>query len=262
MPEEMEIIEDPHSGKTGGNQISVGGSRKLLQLVRLKSLRWRNKTEEISEKEKKQSPDERRDQLDRDMKNNWEQLPATLRRRKEKLSQAVLDQFTEDAAPAGNEIQQDLHVNSDKQDEMIQKVSDDGSHQSSLEDIQLSAEKYSGEPLFSEQDLANMESLRISSNSSQIIVRPQIHRECSDSSLECVENIAEDLSVGPSNNVPLIPPSNLEAGVKSETEVKILNIKNYSKYRKVFQLKLKIDRSYYSTKNFMVLKWNISFISF
>lgn len=221
MPEEMEIIEDPHSGKNGGHQKSVGGSRKLLQLFRLKSLRWRNKTEEISEKEKKQSPDERRDQLDRDMKNNWEQLPATLRRRKEKLSQAVLDQFTEDAAPAGNEIQQDLHVNSDKQDEMIQKVSDDGSHQSSLEDIQLSAEKYSGEPLFSEQDLANMESLRISSNSSQIIVRPQIHRECSDSSLECVENIAEDLSVGPSNNVPLIPPSNLEAGVKSETEVKI-----------------------------------------
>lgn len=219
MPGEMEIIEDPHSGKNGSHQKSVGGSRKLLQLFRLKSLRWRSKTEEISEKEKKQSPDERRDQLDRDMKNNWEQLPATLRRRKENLSQAVLDQFTEDVAAAENEIQPDLNANSDKQDKMMQKVSDDSSHQSSLEDIKLSTEKYSGEPLFSGQDLASVDSLRISSSSSQIIVRPQIHRERSDSSLECVEHIAEDLSVGPSNNVHLIPPSNLEAGVESEIEV-------------------------------------------
>jgi hypothetical protein len=219
MPGEMEIIEDPHSGKNGSHQKSAGGSRKLLQLFRLKSLRWRSKTDENSEKEKTQSPDERRDQLDRDMRNNWEQLPATLRRRKEKLSQAVLDQFTEDVAPGEDEIRPDLHNDSERQNEVIQKVSDDSSHQSSLEDIQLSAHKYSGEPLYSEQESASVKSQKISSTSSQIIVRPQIHRECSDSSLECVQNTAECLNAGPSNNVSLAPANNLEARVKSEIEV-------------------------------------------
>jgi hypothetical protein len=220
MPGEMDIIEDPHSGKNGGHQKSVGGSRKLLQLFRLKSLRWRSKTDDDGEKEKKQSPDERRDQLDRDMKNNWEQLPATLRRRKEKLSQAVLDQFTEDVAPVEDEIQPDLHTVSNKQDNILQNVSDESSHQSSLEDIQLSADKYSEKSLFSEQDSPSVESQKTSSTSSQIIVRPQIHRECSDSSLECLENMTEGISVEPNNNIYLSATDNLEAGVKTEIEIK------------------------------------------
>ena len=51
MPGEMEIIEAPHSGKNGSNQKFVGGSRKLLQLFRLKPLRWRSKQTGV-EKEK------------------------------------------------------------------------------------------------------------------------------------------------------------------------------------------------------------------
>lgn len=221
MPGEMEITEEPHSGKNGGHHKSVGGSRKLLQLFRLKPLRWRNKqTDHNSRRKQNQSPDERRDQLDRDMKNNWEQLPATLRRRKEKLSQAVLDQFTEDVIPAEDEIQPDIATDFDKQNRVLQKVSDDSVHLASLDGIQLSADRHSAELLVLEENLASVESVGISSaNSSQIVVTPQIHRECNDSSLDCEENKAEDLNVEPSNDDHLVPPSNLEAGVKKEIEV-------------------------------------------
>jgi hypothetical protein len=209
----MEIIEAPHSGKNGSNQKFVGGSRKLLQLFRLKPLRWRSKQTGV-EKEREQSPDERRDKLDRDMKNNWEQLPATLRRRKEKLSQAVLDQFTEDITPAEDEIQPDLGSNLEEQNRVMQKVSDDSIHASPLEDAQLSGDKQSGEPL----DSASAESLKVSSSSSQIIVRPEIHRECSDSSLEYVEITADALDVELSDSDQIVPPDNQETGVKGETE--------------------------------------------
>lgn len=215
MPGEMEITEQPHSGKNGGHQKSVGGSRKLLQLLRLKPLRWRNKqTDHNSRRKQNQSPDERRDQLDRDMKSNWDQLPATLRRRKEKLSQAVLDQFTED------EIQPDLATDLNKQNGVLQKVSDDSVYLASLEGIQLSADRHSTEVLVVEENSASAESTRRSStNSSQIIVTPQIHRECSDSSLDCIENKAEGLSVELGNDDNLVPPNNLEAETKKEIEI-------------------------------------------
>lgn len=213
----MEIIEVPHSGKNGNNQKFVGGSRKLLQLLRLKPLRWRSKHTGV-EKEKEQSPDERRDKLDRDMKNNWEQLPATLRRRKEKLSQAVLDQFTEDITPAEDDIQIDLGTNLEEQDRVIQKVSDDSIRAPSLEDAQLSGDKQSVEPVDPELESAIAESLNVSSSSSQIIVRPEIHRECSDSSLEYVENTADALDVELSGNGHIGPPGKQETGVEGETE--------------------------------------------
>jgi len=225
MPGEMEIIEAPHSGKNGSNQKFVGGSRKLLQLFRLKPLRWRSKQTGV-EKEKEQSPDERRDKLDRDMKNNWEQLPATLRRRKEKLSQAVLDQFTEDIAPAEDDIQLDLGTNLEEQNRVIQKVSDDGIHASPLEDRQLSGDKQSGEPVDPELDSASAESLNVSSSSSQIIVRPEIHRECSDSSLEYVENTEDSLDVEISDGGHIVPPGKQETGVEGETEAEAETVVN------------------------------------
>jgi len=228
----MEIIEaPPHSGKNGSNQKFVGGSRKLLQLFRLKPLRWRSKQTGV-EKEKEQSPDERRDKLDRDMKNNWEQLPATLRRRKEKLSQAVLDQFTEDIAPAEDDIQLDLGTDLQEQNRVIQKVSDDSIHASPVEDGQLAGDKESGEPVDPELDLASAESLNVSSSSSQIIVRPEIHRECSDSSLEYVENTTDALDIEIGDNGHIVPPSKEETGVEGETEVEaqtVINIQTDSR---------------------------------
>jgi hypothetical protein len=220
MPGEMGVAEEPHSGKNGGHQKSVGGSRKLLQLFRLKPLRWRNKqTGDNSRKKQNQSPDERRDQLDRDMKNNWEQLPATLRRQKEKLSQAELDQFTEDVIPAEDGIQPHVDTDLDKQNMVLQK-SDDSIHPESLEGIQLSDDKHLTELLVLEQNSASAESMEISSStSSQIIVIPQIHREYSDSSLDSVKDTAEDLNVELGNDDHLVPQSNLEAGVKKEIEV-------------------------------------------
>ena len=227
----MEIIEAPHSGKNGSNQKFVGGSRKLLQLFRLKPLRWRSKQTGV-EKEKEQSPDERRDKLDRDMKNNWEQLPATLRRRKEKLSQAVLDQFTEDIAPAEDDIQLDLGTNLEEQNRVIQKVSDDSIHASPLEDGQLSGDKHLGEPVDPELDSASAESLNAPSSSSQIIVRPEIHRECSDSSLEYAENTADALDVELGDNGHIASPGKQERGVEGETEAEaqpVVNIQTDSK---------------------------------
>jgi len=221
----MEIIEAPHSGKNGSNQKFVGGSRKLLQLFRLKPLRWRSKQTGVG-KEKEQSPDERRDKLDRDMKNNWEQLPATLRRRKEKLSQAVLDQFTEDIAPAEDDIQLDLGTNLEEQNRVIQKVSGDSIHASPVEDGQLSGDKQSGEPVDPELDSASAESLNVSSSSSQIIVRPEIHRECSDSSLEYVENTADSLDVELSANGHIGPPGKQETGIEGETEAEAETVVN------------------------------------
>jgi hypothetical protein len=220
MPGEMEITEEQLPGKNSGHQKSVGGSRKLLQLFRLKPLRWRNKqTNYISRRKQNQSPDERRDQLDRDMKNNWEQLPATLRRRKEKMSQAVLDQFTEDVIPAEDEIKPILDTDLDKQDRVLQNVSGDSTNLAFLEGIQLTADRHSTELLVLEENPDGGESVRISSTaSSQIIVTPQIHQECSDSSLDCVENKEEDLNVEPSSDY-LVPPSSLEAGVNKEIEV-------------------------------------------
>jgi hypothetical protein len=153
------------------------------------------------------------------MKNNWEQLPATLRRRKEKLSQAVLDQFTEDVTPGEDEIQLDLNTNLDKENKSIQKVADDSIHPAFLEELQLSPDKNSTELLVLEQDSASVNSLRMSSTPSQIIVRPQIHRECSDSSLECVENTTGGLNFVSSNNDQLVESSHLEARDKRETDV-------------------------------------------
>lgn len=227
----MEIIEAPHSGKNGSNQKFVGGSRKLLQLFRLKPLRWRSRQTGV-EKEKDQSPDERRDKLDRDMKSNWEQLPATLRRRKEKLSQAVLDQFTEDITPAEDDIQLDLGTNLEGQNRVIQKVSDDSIHASPVEDTQLSEDKESVEPVDPELDLAIAESLNVSSSSSQIIVRPEIHRECSDSSLEYVENTTDALDAEVIGNGYTVPPGKQETGVEGETESEaqtVVNIKTDSR---------------------------------
>jgi hypothetical protein len=217
MPGEMEIIEGQNSGKNGGSQKLAGGSRKLLQLFRLKPLRWRSKQTGVG-KEQNQSPDERRDQLDRDMKNNWEQLPATLRRRKEKLSQAVLDQFTEDVTPAEDEIQPDLHTDSEEQKRVVQKILDDSIPALPLEEAQLSDNKLSKELLSPGLDSASAESLKISSSSSQIIVRPEIHRECSDSSLESVENTADDLDIESNDNCHIVPAANQEAGVEGEIE--------------------------------------------
>ena len=221
----MEIIETPHSGKNGSNQKFGGGSRKLLQLFRLKPLRWRSKQTGV-EKEKEQSPDERRDKLDRDMKNNWEQLPATLRRRKEKLSQAVLDQFTEDISPAEDDIQLDLGTNLEEQNRVIQKVSDDSIHASPLEDGQLSGDKQSGEAVDPELDSASAESLNVSSSSSQIIVRPEIHRECGDSSLEYVENTADSVDVELSDNGHTVQPGKQETGVERKTEAEAETVIN------------------------------------
>ncbi|KAJ8897659.1 hypothetical protein PR048_003008 [Dryococelus australis] len=73
-------------------------SKKFLYLFRFRHRKKSSSAGSIS------SPEERRRKLDHDMRTNWDELPATLRRRKEKLSQAVLDEFHSDDAVVYGEM--------------------------------------------------------------------------------------------------------------------------------------------------------------
>lgn len=50
-------------------------------------------------KKGKNTPEERRDQLEKDMRSNWDELPTTLKRRKERLSHSVLAEFHNEHSP-------------------------------------------------------------------------------------------------------------------------------------------------------------------
>nr|CAD7423404.1 unnamed protein product [Timema monikensis] len=111
MPEE-EASVPTGNGASQKNEKGHHNSKRLLYLFRFK---YRKKSSSKSSKKTltnstsvtpvlttttSTNPEERRDKLDRDMKSNWEELPTTLRRRKEKLSAAVLAEFHSDDTPA------------------------------------------------------------------------------------------------------------------------------------------------------------------
>ncbi|KAK7865486.1 hypothetical protein R5R35_002356 [Gryllus longicercus] len=88
MPSE-DIIQESLEGQSS-RQSEKNTYQKLFYLFRF---RKKDKVNVQPKEHTQSSPDERRDQLERDMKNNWDELPATLKRRKEKVSQAVLAEF-------------------------------------------------------------------------------------------------------------------------------------------------------------------------
>ncbi|KAJ1528091.1 hypothetical protein ONE63_008007 [Megalurothrips usitatus] len=76
--------------------------RKLLYLFKFSKSTKKSKKEEAKlARNTLGTPEERRSQLDRDMKSSWDTLPETLRKKKQRVSRALLSEFIVDGSEEG-----------------------------------------------------------------------------------------------------------------------------------------------------------------